>query len=246
MLRRRFWHCRVKFPSLPYIRRSLKTASEQVAVSKAEKLYDDLRYRHERGLALRSPPMPQAIDEYLAWLEDEVEHGDAKPKKLSDHRKLSRYVREFFENTPIDQITEADVDRYRDWRRTYWTRGPGSKRHYIEYERSGKMIRSPRPKMKLPAKSTLASEDVVLRAVFDRACKMGWINRDQVPEIKSDRTKANRRPDFTEAELQRLLRLAEERVEETSNDHVRFLRGMLLDFCGLLAFTGIVSLGFEH
>ena len=113
-------------------------------------------------------------------------------------------------------------------------------------ERSGKMIRSPRPKMKLPAKSTLASEDVVLRAVFDRACKMGWINRDQVPEIKSDRTKANRRPDFTEAELQRLLRLAEERVEETSNDHVRFLRGMLLDFCGLLAFTGIVSIGFEH
>ena len=60
------WHCRVKFSSQPYIRKSLKTASERVAVSKAEKLYDDLRYRHERGLALRSPPLPQAIDEYLA------------------------------------------------------------------------------------------------------------------------------------------------------------------------------------
>ncbi len=93
--------------------------------------------------------------------------------------------------------------------------------------------------MKLPAKSTLASEDVVLRAVFDRACKMGWINRDQVPEIKSERAKSNRRPDFTEAELQRLLRFAEERVEEATSDHVRFLRGMLLDFCGLLAFTGM-------
>lgn len=137
------WHCRVKFPSQPYIRKSLKTASEQVAVSKAEKLYDDLRYRHERGLALRSPPLPQAIDEYLAWLEDEVEHGDAKPKKLTDHRKLSRYVREFFENTHIDQITEAEIDRYRDWRRSYWTRGPGAKRTYIEYERNGKLIRSP-------------------------------------------------------------------------------------------------------
>ncbi len=84
-------------------------------------------------------------------------------------------MREFFENTPIDRITEADVDRYRDWRRTYWTRGPGAKRTYIEYQRNGKIIRSPRPKMKLPAKSTLASEDVVLRAVFDRACKMGWV-----------------------------------------------------------------------
>ncbi len=113
------------------------------------------------------------------------------------------------------------------------------KRDYIEYERDGKMIRAPRPKMKQPAKSTLASEDVVLRAVFDRACKMGWINRDQVPEIKSDRAKSNRQPDFTEQELRHLLDVAEQRIGETNHPNVRYQRAMLYDFVGVLAFTGM-------
>ena len=78
---------------------------------------------------------------------------------------------------------------------------------------NGKTVRAPRPKYGVPALSTLASEDVVLRSIFNRARKLGWIIGDQIPEIKSIRGKSTRRPDFTEAELQRLLKLAEAGIE---------------------------------
>lgn len=239
------WHCRIKFPDHPYIRKSLKCQSEAEALRKANKLYDDLRYRLERGLALNSPPFSKAIDAYLEWLENQIEEesDNAKSarliKKLKDHRKFSQYAREYFDTRPVDQITEIDIEQYREWRKSYWTRGPGSARNTIEYVRNGRTVKAPRPKSGTPALSTLASEDVVLRSVFDRARKLGWIMGDQIPQIKSARATSTRRPDFTEAQLQRLLRIADERTEDAPNDHVRYLRGMLADFCGLLAFTGM-------
>lgn len=233
------WHCRIKFPDSPYIRRSLKTRNEAFAIRKAEQLYDDLRYRFERGLVLRSPPMSKAIDEYLAWLEEEVERGDAKPKKLTDHRKLVRYAREYFGDQALDKITDGDVERYKEWRKTYWTRGPGSNQPYFEYERNGKTIRARRPKITIPAKSTLASEDVVLRAVFERANKLGWINRDHVPSVKTERLRTNRRPDFTSEEFERLMAAGKRRISQAKSGHVRYLRSALCDYVGLLAYSGM-------
>ena len=239
------WHCRIKFPDQPYIRKSLKCRSEQQAVRKANKLYDDLLYRYERGLALTSPPFSRAVEAYLEWLEDQIgqESDEAKAvrlrKKFTDQRMLSRYAKEYFAARAIDKISDLDIENYREWRKTYFTRGPGSKSKTIEYIRDGKKVRAPRRKSRVPALSTLATEDVVLRSIFDRARKLGWINGDQIPEIRSVRGKSTRRPDFSEAELQRLLALAVTRAEELTNDNVRFLRGMLSDFIGLLAYTGM-------
>lgn len=239
------WQCRIKFADQPYIRQSLKTQNRADAIRKAEKLYDDLRYRMERGMPISSPQFPHVVDVYLEWLEDEVEQetDDAKAKRLSkkliDHRKFTKYAREFFETLRVDQITDADIDRYREWRKTYFTRGPGSKSKTIEYVRNGRTIRAPRPKSGVPALSTLASEDVVLRSIFERARKLGWVNGDQIPVIKSQRSQSNRRPAFEEWEMKRLLAIAEQRVEDAPNDRVRFQRGMLWDFCSLLANTGM-------
>lgn len=233
------WQCRIKFPDEPYIRRSLKTRNENEAVRKAEKLYDDLRFRRERGMPLNSPAMPYAIDKYLDWLAKEVEYGNASNKKLSDQRKFSRYIREFFEGKRVDQITERDIELYRDWRRNYWISGPGSKEKYREYVRDGRVIRGKKPTPRPPSASTLVSEDALLRAVFDRALRNGWVNGEQIPQIKSERPKANRRPDFTEAEIQKLLTLAKQRVGEAQNDRIRHARGMLECFVGLMAFTGM-------
>ena len=233
------WHCRIKFPNHPYVRCSLKTQNEREAVRAAEKLYDELRHRFERGLALFSPTFSEAFDEYLEWLAEQVEDGEAKPKKLTDSRALGKYAREYFEGKRLEQITDSEVERYKEWRISYWTRGPGRNSKTIEYERNGKVVRAPRPKRVRPAKSTLASEDVVLRAVFERGRILGWINRDQIPTIKTERGKGNRRPDFTEPQLQHLLNIAEQRVLEAPNDHVRFMRELLEGFVGLLAFTGM-------
>ncbi len=48
-----------------------------------------------------------------------------------------------------------------------------------------------------------------------------------------------RRFGFSDVEVQRILRIADQRIEDTDNDHVTYLRGMLKDFVGLMAFTGM-------
>lgn len=239
------WQCRVKFPDQPYIRRSLKTRNRGDAIRKAERLHDDLRFRHERGMPLRSFQFEYVLDAYLDWLEGQAEmEPDADKarrlkKKLVDQRKFSRYIREYFSERPIDRITTNDIEQYKDWRRVYWTRGPGSKLDYIEYVRDGKTVRQKKPPAKLPSASTMASEDALLRAVFDRACRIGWLTRDYVPEINTDRPDVGRRFGFSELELRKILKLADQRIQETDNKNTAYQRAILSDFIGLLAFTGM-------
>ena len=82
------WQCRIAFPGQPYIRQSLKTRNEAEAVKLATKLYEDLRYRHESGLPIRRKRFEEVLDLYLGNLAQEVEYGQAKQKKLDDHRKM--------------------------------------------------------------------------------------------------------------------------------------------------------------
>ena len=239
------WHCRIKFPDHPYIRKSLKCKTEAEAIRNANKLYDDLRFRFERGFALSSQPFIRAAEEQFNWLEDQIEAerdvNKAKllKRKLTDHRNTARYAIEYFDKVHIDKITDLDIERYKEWRKTYWTRGPGVDQNTIEYVRNGRKVKAPRPKSGMPALSTLAREDVVLRAVFDRARKLGWVTADQIPEIKSDKPKSNRRPAFNESEIQKLLSVADSRIKEAQTVQVKYLRGMLRDFIGLLATTGM-------
>jgi len=67
------WQRRIKFADQPYIRQSLKTQNKADALRKANKLYDDLRYRIERGMLISSPRFPFAADTYLEWLADQIE-----------------------------------------------------------------------------------------------------------------------------------------------------------------------------
>jgi len=39
---------------------------------------------------------------------------------------LSRYAKEYFAARAIDRISDLDIENYREWRKTYFTRGPGS------------------------------------------------------------------------------------------------------------------------
>ena len=86
------WQCRISFPKQPAIRHSLSTTDEREAEQAAKKLYDDYKHRFDRGLAPRRKKFEEVLDEYLLYLAQEVESGVAKPKKLADHRAMSRYV----------------------------------------------------------------------------------------------------------------------------------------------------------
>ncbi|WP_298960292.1 hypothetical protein [uncultured Methylobacterium sp.] len=48
---------------------------------------------------------------------------------------IRRFFVGYFGQKPVDTITDADRERYVEWRRTYWTRGLGKEVIHIQYER---------------------------------------------------------------------------------------------------------------
>ncbi len=99
------WQVRIKLPDVPHIRQSLKTPNEREAIKKATKLYEEMLYRHERGLTLKRYRFDEVFDLYLTFLAEEVKIGNQRPHKLVDQKNMSRYCREYFDGKFIDTIT---------------------------------------------------------------------------------------------------------------------------------------------
>ncbi|MEI8394530.1 MAG: hypothetical protein WCF85_07335 [Rhodospirillaceae bacterium] len=240
------WHCRIKFPDQPYIRQSLKTANEKDAIKLAIKLYEDLRYRSERGMPLKRLRFDAVLDRYLEHLTEEVRSGNQKQHKLTDQKNMSRYCREYFDGKYIDTIITGDIAKYHEWRRRYWITGTGSKQDTYQYERNGKIVNSKTRAGKEPAISTINSENVLLRSIFNFASMNDWITKSQIPTIslripsvKRSR-ESKRRPGLTPEQVKHLLEISQKRLDAVANDarlyHQRF---MLHHFVGILANTGM-------
>lgn len=240
------WHCRIHFPKQPYIRQSLNTTNEKEAERLATKLYEDLRCRFERGLPLKRIKFEEAVAAYLAHLEDEVAGDLAKPKKLADQKAMSRYCLEYFKGRNIDAITTGDINKFREWRRKYWTTGPGSKEDTYKYERQGKIVISKKRTAKEPAVSTNNSENVLLRAVFHYAATNDWITTAQIPVIETKiphgkkGRDAHRRPGLGRDQVKMLLAVSEKRLQAADkDDRLYHQRAMLHAFTGMMAFAGM-------
>ena len=239
------WHCRISFPKHPPIRQSLNTTNEKEAERKAEKIYRELLWRYERDLPLKRVKFEEVAAAYFVHLEDEVNRGITKPERLTTNRIMSRYCLEYFQGRHIDTITSADINKFRDWRRKYWTTGPGSKVEEYTYQRQGKTVVSKKPPAREPAISTSNSENVLLRAVFNYAASHDWITKAQIPviELKIPAAKkskdAHRRPGLDRKEVKKLMECAEKRMMEAADDRLHHQRAMLYFFIGMMAYGGM-------
>ncbi|CAK0753214.1 putative Tyr recombinase domain-containing protein [Azospirillaceae bacterium] len=239
------WHCRISFPKHHPIRQSLNTTNEKEAERKAEKIYRELLWRYERDLPLKRVKFEEVAAAYFVHLEDEVRRGITKPERLTTNRIMSRYCLEYFKGRHIDTITSADINKFREWRRKYWTTGPGSKVEQYTYQRAGKTVVSKKPPAREPALSTSNSENVLLRAVFNYAAVNDWITKAQIPviELKIPAAKksrdAHRRPGLDRDQVKRLMEIAEKRMDEAVDDRLHHQRVMLYVFVGMLAYGGM-------
>jgi len=238
------WQARIKLPDQPYVRASLKTANEKEAVKLATKMYEDLRYRHERGLPLKRVRFDAVLDRYLEHLAEEVRCGNQKNDKFIDQRNMSRYCREYFDAKYIDTITTGDILKYHEWRRKYWISGPGSKLETHQYERNGKVVNSKVRAGKEPAISTVNLENVLLRAIFTYASMNDWITKAQIPTIamriptvRRSRD-SKRRPGLTPEQIKNLLEVSEKRLDGI-DERIYHQRFMLHTFIGIMAYTGV-------
>lgn len=154
---------------------------------------------------------------------------------------IERYFIPFFDKKPIDAITDADVTRYAEWRKSYWTTGPGKDQTHLEYVRAGKRIKRPATELRrVPSLSSQRGEAVVLRQLFRQAAKWGYINQSQIPNVDTPRVPPSPRPSFSAKEIESLRKLAEKRMLDNDiNREIRRDRTVLYAYITIASNTGM-------
>jgi integrase len=194
------------------IRKSLETDNYDEAHHRAYQIWSEANYRVKNGLTATIHPFHQVAEEFIKLVESESERGDRSEHQPRDWPPvIRRYLIGFFGDKSIDTIREPDIERYIEWRRSYWTTGPGKDIEYIRYERGGKILRRS-AKHEVPSISRQRGELVIVRALFQQALKWGYTSKIEIPDIKVRKRVDNRRPSFTPEEFALLITTSLERI----------------------------------
>jgi hypothetical protein len=110
--------------------------------------------------------------------------GSGKAASLTQYQTykelVERYMTEFFKRKNLDSFSDADIYAYIEWRRSYFTTGPGSKIDKIETTRNGKVYHHA---VKHEPVELRSGELSTIKAIFEFASKEGLITAKQIPAI---------------------------------------------------------------
>jgi len=92
---------------------------------------------------------------------------------------------------------------------------------------------------KVPSASVLNNHNSALNRVFDEALERGYMTKFQVPMLRNDGIKTERRPDFTKDDYAVIYRGMRKWATEARKGHETELRAVLREYVLVLANTGI-------
>ncbi|KQP93140.1 site-specific integrase [Methylobacterium sp. Leaf117] len=198
------WQMRFSVRGQGQIKRSLDTSDRAEAERRADAIWYEATYRAKQGLTARAHGFEAVAEEFITQILREVERGERRADQgKSEPAMIRRFFIGYFGSKPVDAITDTDLERYAEWRRTYWTEGPGKLIEHIEYERDGHRLRRP-VRRSAPSISRQRGETVVLRALLRWASRQGYLKTPPEITIKARRSPDNRRPSFEPHEFARL------------------------------------------
>ncbi|WP_375449939.1 tyrosine-type recombinase/integrase [uncultured Devosia sp.] len=234
-----YW-MRFSLPGQGQIRIGLKTPDKAVAEAKAAGEYQKAVWQAEHNILPGKMSFDKLAKAFLASIEPNEKTTPKQRDTYKSHKGvIQRYLSPFFGNRTIVSLTEPKLYQYLDWRRTYWTTGPGKHEKVVTYERAGRTFSRPAIHVE-PTANTMRREVVTLRAVFKFAARHGHISRDAIPQLEMGKETKNKRPSFSNAEINRLLLLAEQRVQEMAHlPKIQYERLVLLCFIDIAVHTGM-------
>ncbi|CAO3404833.1 tyrosine-type recombinase/integrase [Azospirillum palustre] len=234
------WWVRFSIRGQGQIRKSLDTTDGAEANQRARKVYYEALYRTENGLNATVKTFGDMAEEFIAKIEREVERGERKKEQGEKFPGIiRRYMVGYFGDRAMDSITDRDIDAYTEWRKDYWTKGPGRDIAFITYERAGRQIRRPITKRDPPTLSRQRNEAVLLRTLLRFAAKQGYIKQAAIPEVEVVKAPDVPRPSFSADEFGRLVETSMARMSDPKlNEHVRRDRAILHAYMMIAAFTG--------
>ncbi|MCD2316688.1 site-specific integrase [Sphingomonas sp. IC-11] len=236
------WWMRFSIRGEGQIRKSLGTSDEADARRVATKLWHEAQFRKEHGMRAVQRTFRAVAEEFCDHMDRLSKDGEVRHDRGNRIRPLvERYFTPFFDKKPIDLITDADLTRYIAWRKAYWTTGPGKDQTHLEYVRAGKRVRRPATEMRrIPSLSSQRGEAVVLRQLFRQAAKWGYIGQNQIPDVETPRVPPSPRPSYSVEEMERLLKLASQRMDDRAvNEEVRRDRTILFAYVTIACCTGM-------
>jgi integrase len=233
------WWMRFSLRQQGQIRLPLKTPDHEEALRKAGTEYQRAVFQAEHDLLPGKMSFDKVALGFLDSIKADLTNKKAHATWVSHKGVIDRYLIPYFGKSPIAGLTEPRLYAFVDWRRTFWTKGPGKDLKFIQYERGGRKLMTP-ARHEEPKLSTLRREAVTLRAVFNFAARKGLINRGAIPKLSLEKEETNKRPSFTNAEISTLLAMAEQRIAEMS-DHpkLRYERVVLFCFVAIAVDTGM-------
>ena len=223
----------------PQFRFGLGTFQEDEAQAIADEKYLETKILAKNELLPGVASFDVLAGGFLQIMEAKAEKNPSKLKGYRyDKGVVDRYLVPFFGSKPITAIQHKQLMDYLDWRRTYWTEGPGLNKDWIETKRGNRTFKRKAPKGEASA-STLKRESNIIRGVFKQAVREGVLKPSDIPKIEVGRVKVKKRPAFTKKQYRHLLTVSAQRIGEVSNKKQRFERFMLHCFIIVAAETGM-------
>jgi len=194
---------------------------------------------------IRRMPFRDAAQEYL----DHVRRTFSEKKYKGYRTMLDRYAVPYFGDRVISDITSRDIAKFKTWRKTYYSSGPGADEEERLYVRAGKPVKQRVKVKKVPTGVTINNELSALSKFFQWCVDQDYLDEEKVPRIKRESQDDNPRPAFTKAEYVHLRTVAQERFREAAdaahargvnwrNDLTAYHRRLLLHYIALMWASG--------
>ena len=188
----------------PYKRKALGTRDLATAKNLALEFAADVRAKVRTKESIFTVPFTKAAKAFIQDMKTRVASGEMSPNKLKRSRtSLERYLIPYFKDKSINAIDEDALKRFLDWRKDYYSTGPGRNQTHVEFIKDGKRLRRPLTGSRIPSGSTMAKDLVSVSLLLDFAKTKRWIGtKPDLPKIK---VVSNRRPDFSPEDQERIL-----------------------------------------
>ena len=213
----RFWQCATYLGGKNH-RVSTKQESLSHAKDFAEDWYLELRGKHRRGELKDEKTFDEAADQFVREYEI-ITQGERNPVYVEGHkRRLALYLRPYFGEMGLSQITPGLLQEYRIQRREQ------------SVEQRGKP----------PARSTMHQEIVTLRQVLKTALRHGWMQH--LPDLSEPYRasgKISHRAWFSPEEYKQLYTATRERARNPTRSRYKWESEQLHDFVLFMANTGL-------
>lgn len=206
------WHVRFKVHG-KWERQTTKCEDLSAAKQKATDMVVDARFKEKHSLPIVNKRVKSVAKLAIRRLEGLIASGRGKATYKTYIQAIEKYIIKLLGNHNIDKIDNAVLARFEQQR----------------IELMGKT----------PSASVINNHNSALNQVFDEALEHGYMTKFQVPLLRNDGIKTERRPDFTLDEYKKLYKHMRKWEKGARKGNEAVLRGVLRDYILVLANTGI-------